>query len=125
MKTTNQFKGVIKDYLEQTAKENQLFAKSFQKKDKNIDDCIIYILNQVQESGCQGFTDAEIFGMAMHYYDEDNLEVGKPIQANIIINRKVEISAPSKSISSSKKPKQDQKIKKEDNSYSFDQLSMF
>ena len=35
---------------------------------KNIDNCITYILNQVKKSGCCGFSDDEIFGMALHYY---------------------------------------------------------
>src|SRR5690606_22839656 len=62
------------------------------KENKNIDDCITYIFNQVQKSGFNGFTDDEIFGMAVHYYDEDDLKPGKKIEMNVVVNHKVELS---------------------------------
>ena len=37
---------------------------------KNMDECVTHILNYVQKSGCNGFTDGEIFGQAIHYYEE-------------------------------------------------------
>ena len=67
-------------YLEQRAAEDALFAKKYRNPAKNIDDCVTYILNYVQKSGCNGFTDGEIYGQAVHYYDENEIEVGKPIQ---------------------------------------------
>ncbi len=51
-------------YLEQRAEEDTLFAKNYRNPAKNIDDCVTYILNYVQKSGCNGFTDGEIFGQA-------------------------------------------------------------
>jgi hypothetical protein len=30
-----------------------------------------------RKSSCNGFADDEIFRMAIHYYDEDTIEVGK------------------------------------------------
>ena len=67
-------------YLEQRAAEDALFAKNYRNPAKNMDDCITYILNYVKNSGCNGFTDGEIYGQAVHYYDENEIEVGKPIQ---------------------------------------------
>ena len=39
-------------YLEQRAAEDALFAKNYRNPAKNIDDCVTYILNYVQRSGC-------------------------------------------------------------------------
>ncbi len=78
MKGTDHFKKTILMYLEQRAEEDQLFAKSFSNPAKNIDDCVTYILNYVKNSGCNGFTDGEIFGQAIHYYEENEIEVGTP-----------------------------------------------
>ena len=86
MKGSNYFKNVIQDYLNSQAEKDELFAKSLTKENKNIDDCINYILNQVQASGCNGFADEEVFQMAMHYYDEDDLKIGKPINARVVVN---------------------------------------
>jgi peptidyl-tRNA hydrolase len=46
----------------------------------------------VQKSGCNGFADDEIFGMAVHYYDEDNIEIGKPMNAHVVVNHVVELT---------------------------------
>ena len=80
-------------YLEQRAAEDVLFAKNYRNPAKNIDDCVTYILNYVQKSGCNGFTDGEIYGQAVHYYDENEIEVGKPIQCQIAVNHVVELTA--------------------------------
>jgi hypothetical protein len=92
-KSTETFKKTIKDYLDNLAGTDPLFATTYQKEGKNIDDCITYILNTVQKSGCSGFTDDEVFGMAIHYYDEDAIEVGKPMNnANVVVNHQVQLS---------------------------------
>ena len=57
-------------YLEQRAAEDALFAKNYRNPAKNIDDCVTYILNYVQKSGCNGFTDGEIYGQAVHHYSK-------------------------------------------------------
>lgn len=92
MKGTSEFLQTVKDYLENRAKEDQLFAKSYAKENKNIDDCVNYILNTVKSSGCNGFTDEEIFGMAVHYYDEDNIKQGNPINCQVVVNHYVELT---------------------------------
>jgi len=92
MKSTDTFKNTISAYLEKIASTDTAFAEKLNNPEKKIDDCITYILNQVQKSGCVGFDDSEIFGMALHYYDEEKIEVGKPIQANVVVNHAVDLS---------------------------------
>lgn len=92
MKTTDNFKRVITEYLKQRADFDELFAVSFAKPHKNIDDCVTYILNWVQKSGCAGFCDDEIFSQAVHYYDEDSIEIGNPIDCKVAVNHIVEIT---------------------------------
>ena len=92
MKGTDHFKRTIQMFLEQRAAEDELFAKSYRNPAKNIDDCVTYILNYVQKSGCNGFSDGEIYGQAIHYYDENEIEVGKPIQCQVVVNHAVELT---------------------------------
>ena len=92
MQVTNHFKQTIQNYLEHRAIDDTLFAASFGKPNKNIDDCITFILNTVQKSGCNGFTDDEIFSMAVHYYDEDNIEIGKPLSCKVVVNHTIELT---------------------------------
>ncbi|MBD8983673.1 MAG: PcfK-like protein [Bacteroides cellulosilyticus] len=92
MKGTEHFKRTIQAFLEQRAAEDELFAVSYRNPAKNIDDCITYILNYVQKSGCNGFSDDEIFGQVLHFYDEADIEVGKPIDCNVVVNHTVELT---------------------------------
>ena len=96
MKGTDHFKRTIQMYLEQRAAEDALFAKKYRNPAKNMDDCVTYILNYVHRSGCNGFTDGEIFGQAVHYYDENEIEVGKPMNCQVAVNHVVELTAEEK-----------------------------
>ena len=96
MKGTDHFKRTIQMYLEQRAAEDELFAKNYRNPAKNMDDCVTYILNYVQKSGCNGFSDGEIYGQAVHYYDENEIEVGNPLQCHVAVNHVVELTAEEK-----------------------------
>lgn len=51
-----------------------------------------YITNEVYKSGCNGFDDDEIFSMAVHYFDEADIEVGKPMNCKVAVNHHVELT---------------------------------
>lgn len=89
MKGTDTFKKVIEQHLKTAGEMNSIFAEKLKNPDKSIDDCITYIMNQVKASGANGFEDTEIFGMAMHYYDEKDLKPGDKINAQVIVNHEV------------------------------------
>lgn len=92
MKVSAPFKNAIQSYLEQRAEYDELFARSYRNPLKNIEDCITYILNYVHKNGYNGFDDDEIFGQAVHYYDEANIEIGKPIDCRVVVNHHVELT---------------------------------
>ena len=92
MKGTEQFKQTIKAYLDKRAIEDVLFAKKYIESPRTIDDVVTYILNQVKASGCCGFSDEEIYGMAVHCIDEPDLDIGKPINCNVVVNHHVELT---------------------------------
>ena len=66
-KVSKTFKKTIKAYLDKRAAEDVLFAKTYAKENKNLDECCNYILQQVKKSGCCGFADEEIYSMAIHW----------------------------------------------------------
>lgn len=66
-----------------------MFAPRLANPKKNIDDCITFILNYVKESGCNGFADDEIYSLVMHYYDEDDIDIGKPLQCKVVVNHTI------------------------------------
>lgn len=92
MKGTEQFKEAIKRYLDQRAKEDELFRARYETTSRTIDDVVTFILNEVKNSGCCGFDDSEIYSMAVHVIDEPGLEIGKPLQCGVVVNHHIELT---------------------------------
>lgn len=94
MEVSKGFKAVIKAYLDDRASNDELFAATYSKPNKSLDECCNYILHEVQKSGQNGFADEEIYGMAVHYYDEDDIKDVKPINARVVVNHHVDAPKP-------------------------------
>ena len=80
-------KEAIQSYLDERAKTDELFAVAYKKKNKSIDECCTYIMGEAQKRGnAVCMSDEEVFGLAVHYYDEDNLKINRlPAGCRIII----------------------------------------
>lgn len=108
MKGTEQFQNTILTHLQRVAVSDSAFKSKFENPKKNIKDCITYILNWVQKSGCNSFEDKEIFVMAMHFYDEHKINVGKEINAKVVVNH---TNHQGKKVANPQKEKQAQMLK--------------
>ena len=95
-KTTDYFKRTIQAYLEQRAAEDKLFAASYSKPNKNIDECVTYLLHwaksQCDGGNAIGMTGGEVISQAVHYFDEDDIEVGKPLQCQVMVCHDMELT---------------------------------
>ena len=82
------FQEVIKSYLDERAKTDELFAESYAKKNKSIRECCDYIMSEARKRGSAvAISDAEVFGMAVHYYDEDDIKVSRtPANAKVSVS---------------------------------------
>ena len=110
MKATDAFSKIISEHLESIALNDPLFAETLKKPNKNINDCVNYIFTTVEKSGCNGFADEEVFAMAVHYYDEDDVKSGKPVKCKVVVNHTAE--AIKKSFASPSENKPAKKIEK-------------
>lgn len=77
------FEVAIKNYLDKRAKDDQEFAKTYAKPNKSIKECCKYIFGVVEKQRkgnekCVACSDEEIFGLAVHYYDEDDIVIEAP-----------------------------------------------
>ena len=81
MKVSPGFKQQIQKYLSERAETDILFAPVYEKENKNIDDCITYIYQEVKKKAGSdnaiAMTAEEVYSLAVHYYDEDSIVVGK------------------------------------------------
>lgn len=89
---TDYFKRTIQHYLEGRAQEDELFRPRYENPKKNIDECCDYILDSVYKSGRNGFADDEIYALALHYYDEDDIEVAVHRECRVIVNHTIELT---------------------------------
>lgn len=88
----DEFQRTIKAYLDKRAAEDELFAKNYAKEKKSIKECCNYIISEVKKSGRCGFADEEIFGMAVHYYDEEVLGKIPASNAKVVVNYEIQLT---------------------------------
>lgn len=75
--STTTFETTIKNYLDNRAREDSLFAETYKKANKSIKECCRYIISRARKLGgtAVAVDDATVYGWAVHYYDEDNIKV--------------------------------------------------
>lgn len=72
------FKDAIKSYLDRRAGQDELFAKTYAKEGKTLEECCNYIIGEARKRGNSvAMTDDEVFGLAVHYYDEDDIKINR------------------------------------------------
>lgn len=92
MEATDNFKKTIEAHLKQASSNDLKLAGKMANPKKSIDNCINYIFKTVQASGKHGFTDDEVFGMALHYYDEDDLTTVEASRVKVVVNHTVDLT---------------------------------
>ena len=82
----------MESFIMQKMDANDLFAKKVCNPKKNIEDCITYVINTIEKSRDKGWCDNDVYSLAVHYYEEDDIEVGKPINCRVVVNHQVELT---------------------------------
>lgn len=84
------FEKQIAEYLSKRAEDDVNLAKKLSNPKKTIEDCANYIIKRVKDmsegKNCVGMTDEEVFGLAVHYYDEDDIKKEEKIPCFIVGN---------------------------------------
>lgn len=109
MKVTD-FKTAIKQHLDNLAETDELFAKTYAKKNKSLDECVKYIYSEVQKQSkgkqCVGVSSEDVFQLAVHYYDEDDIKVDgsiKPVVSTSPVPPTEEDKKPKKTVKKTSK----------------------
>lgn len=99
------FETAIKNFLDNYVQGDcdPTFIEKYNNPKKSISECCKYIMKEVEKarkSGekCVAVADEEVFGMAIHYYDEDDIVVEEP-------KAQVKVAAPASTPSSESKTK--------------------
>ena len=101
----NTFEKTIKAFLDKKSSEDADFKAKYEaalaepeekgKRKKDVTACCNYIISEVRKTGRSGFDDAEIYGMALHFYDEKEVtapdgNAQKGVQ--VVVNTKIELT---------------------------------
>lgn len=82
------FQEAIRRYLEDRAAKDPVFAEAYANPKKSLAQCCDYICTEVRRTGRVAMTDEEVYGLAVHYYDEENpgkIEAGLAKNARIVM----------------------------------------
>lgn len=74
----NPFEQALKTYLDKRAQDDPLFATSYAKPKKSIQECARYCMQEARKlvkDNVAVVDNATVYGWAVHYYDEDNIKV--------------------------------------------------
>lgn len=120
MTKNNEFSTVINQYLQNMAEHDEAFAERFANKEKSIEKCCDYIVNQARKQAVKSAAvvqDDVVFGWAAHYYQETNKDLAnegkeKPETTNTIDDKVSCTVSISKSTPTKKSP-----VKKENSKY--------
>ena len=86
------FEIIIRSYLEEKAKKDEAFAKRLTIESKSMEECCEYIISEVRKKAKKTYaacTDEEVFGLAIHYWDEDDIKIDNHAQADVVVNREL------------------------------------
>ena len=108
MATFTGFEEAIKTYLDKLAKTDKLFAKTYAKPNKSIKECCNYIMSEAKKQAKGGqiaIPDDEIFQLAIHYYDEDDIKAPESVQGAVVAPATKTETKPKTKRKSATKPK--------------------
>ena len=90
---TKLFEQRIREWLTQARKEDATFDKKVAESKKDVQGCCNYILSEVRKAKQCGYDDAEIYGMARHYFDEEDIkDPGKQNVQRIVVTGHIDLS---------------------------------
>ena len=88
---SNTYEQVVLDYIE-SLDAPELFEK-INAGDKGLSDCMSYVKSQARSkavNGCAVLTDQEVFGMAVHYFEEDSIKKGATPSVKVEPKKQIE-----------------------------------
>lgn len=89
-KPTKEFKAAIKAELDKRAAQDPDFAQKFANPEKSIEECCSYIASEAYWQKINMATPAEVFGWAVHYYDEENVAFKSAPSGRVVVPSTIE-----------------------------------
>lgn len=80
----------LKKHLDSVAEQDKVFAEKYANESKSLEECMNYVKQEIYKKCMKNpsamTTDEEVYGLAIHYYDEDDIKLDKNIpQARVMV----------------------------------------
>lgn len=93
-KCENQIMKFIGEYLIKRAIEDPSISENIKKHNKSLEECYLYIIGEISKKAKDlgeakvycGVDPSELYNMAIHYYDEDDIKIEKLSNAKVVTN---------------------------------------
>lgn len=82
----------IKSFLEGKASSDPHLAERLKIESKSMEECCRFIIQEVKKKATQQWaacTDEEVYGLAMHYWDEDDVKVNGTSSCKVVTNHEL------------------------------------
>lgn len=91
------FQLAIKNYLDELAMIDQEFAEKYNLPEKSIEQCCAFIISEMKKSALNGAmcaTDDEVYGIAVHYYLENEIKIDSCSvgSVNVVSNQYIDLT---------------------------------
>lgn len=87
------FEDAIEAHLNKLAETDELFAKTYAKKNKSVKECCKYIMSEAKKAAKGGvsvaLSDEDVYNLAVHYYDED-ITATDEVAGEVVVAAKAE-----------------------------------
>lgn len=88
------FEDAIEAHLNKLAETDELFAKTYAKKNKSVKECCKYIMSEAKKAAKGGvsvaLSDEDVYNLAVHYYDEDDITATDEVAGEVVVAAKAE-----------------------------------
>jgi hypothetical protein len=87
-KVNKEFVEVIREYLEKRSEKDALFSEKYKSSKKTVEQCCDYIISEARKRGSRAVVicHEEVFGMAVHFFDEDGIQPVEPaVDTSVIV----------------------------------------
>ena len=89
---TDYFKLTIQNYLDARAREDELFAPRYANPKRTLTIAALSSSTKYGRAVATGLPTRKYNSMVLHYYDEEDIDIGKPVSCKVVVNHTVELT---------------------------------
>lgn len=87
MKSNNAAIAAMQQLLQERCLAEPAFAIKMANPSKSMEGAVNYLCNEIKKSGLCVVEESMVLGILSHYFDEENVDEGAPVNCNIVVSK--------------------------------------